>query len=56
MERRAIEIAALPVQPFTVYGNAGALLVCGEGPAYANPMTISWGTFGIMWGRAHWTK
>ena len=51
MEKRAIDVAALALQPFTVYGSEGALLVCGEGPALANPMTISWGTFGIIWGR-----
>lgn len=51
MEKQIIPIAELGLQPFTNFDPLGALLVCGEGPADANPMTISWGTFGIMWGR-----
>ena len=39
----------IDMQPFTTLGNDGVLLVAGDGEK-SNPMTISWGFFGIMWG------
>lgn len=44
-------IKDLNIQPFNVYGNEGALLLSGTGIENCNTMTISWGTFGIMWGK-----
>ncbi|MHB0938123.1 MAG: flavin reductase family protein [Armatimonadota bacterium] len=50
MEKQAIEIQQLNLQPFTTFEPEGVLLVSGE-MAGANVMTISWGMFGIMWGK-----
>lgn len=49
--RQPIAINELAIQPFTAFGTGGVLLVSGSGVERANPMTISWGMFGIMWGR-----
>ncbi len=49
--RQPIEINELALQPFTIYGSQGAILVSGPEVGQANPMTISWGMFGIMWGK-----
>jgi flavin reductase (DIM6/NTAB) family NADH-FMN oxidoreductase RutF len=46
-----IPVQELALQPFTTFDPGGVLLVAGPGPEAANVMTISWGTFGIMWGR-----
>lgn len=46
-----IPITDLNLQPFTAFNPAGVLLVSGTDTLDANPMTISWGMFGIMWGR-----
>ncbi|MHB9027036.1 MAG: flavin reductase family protein [Armatimonadota bacterium] len=51
MDKHPIPIEQLDLQPFTAFGSGGILLVCGEDVGHANPMTIGWGTFGIMWGR-----
>lgn len=51
MEKHAIAVIDLEIQPFTTFEPNGILLVCGPDIAHANPMTISWGMFGIMWGR-----
>jgi flavin reductase (DIM6/NTAB) family NADH-FMN oxidoreductase RutF len=50
MERQAIAVEDLNLQPFTAFEPDGIVLVSGTA-AKANPMTIGWGTFGIMWGR-----
>ncbi len=46
-----IAVKDLKIQPFNIYGNEGALLLSGSGIEMCNTMTISWGTFGIMWGK-----
>lgn len=51
MAKQPLTIAELQIQPFTALGADGVLLVCGDTPDHANPMTISWGMFGIMWGK-----
>ncbi len=51
MEKQPISVAQLALQPFTTFDPGGVLLVSGTGPEHANVMTISWGTFGIMWGK-----
>ncbi|MHB9132967.1 MAG: flavin reductase family protein [Armatimonadota bacterium] len=51
MEKRQIAIEELVLQPFTTLQPDGVLLVSGAGVNQANVMTISWGTFGVMWGR-----
>ena len=51
MEKRPIAVGDLNLQPFTTFEPDGILLVSGQDVAHANPMTISWGMFGIMWGR-----
>jgi len=43
-----IDIAELNIQPFTTLGSDGVLIVGGD-EKNNNPMTISWGFFGIMW-------
>ncbi len=50
MEKSAITITELALQPFTTFDPDGVLLVVGDAES-ANVMTISWGMFGIMWGR-----
>lgn len=50
-ERIEIALEELDLQPFSVFEPDGALLVSGAGADQANPMTISWGMFGIMWNR-----
>lgn len=50
MEKSLIPVAELALQPFTTFDPGGVLLVVGDADR-ANMMTISWGTFGIMWGR-----
>lgn len=50
MEKQFIQIGQLNLQPFTTFDPEGILLVSGD-MSSANVMTISWGTFGIMWGR-----
>jgi flavin reductase (DIM6/NTAB) family NADH-FMN oxidoreductase RutF len=51
MEKRSVEVSTLKLQPYTTFDPDGALLVCGQGVEAANPMTISWGMFGVMWGK-----
>lgn len=51
MEKHSIAVADLRLQPFTTFDPRGVLLVSGNDAAHANPMTISWGMFGIMWGK-----
>ncbi|HEY3377156.1 MAG TPA: flavin reductase family protein [Armatimonadota bacterium] len=51
MAKRPITVTNLRLQPFTAFEPEGILLVSGADPAHANPMTISWGMFGIMWGK-----
>lgn len=51
MDKRALTVSELCLQPFTTFDPEGILLVCGKDTTSANPMTISWGMFGIMWGR-----
>lgn len=51
MSRQPIAINDLLLQPYTTFSPEGALLVCGADVAHANPMTISWGAFGVMWGK-----
>jgi flavin reductase (DIM6/NTAB) family NADH-FMN oxidoreductase RutF len=47
--RKPLDIKQLKLQPFTTMGSKGVLLVSGSDVENANPMTISWGMFGIMW-------
>jgi flavin reductase (DIM6/NTAB) family NADH-FMN oxidoreductase RutF len=51
MAREKIPVRRLVLQPYTAIHPEGVILVCAQegNPASANPMTISWGTFGIMW-------
>jgi flavin reductase (DIM6/NTAB) family NADH-FMN oxidoreductase RutF len=49
--KAAITIAELHLHPFTTFDPEGIVLVSGTEVAKANPMTISWGMFGMMWGR-----
>jgi flavin reductase (DIM6/NTAB) family NADH-FMN oxidoreductase RutF len=49
--RKPLDIKQLNLQPFTTMGPQGVLLVSGSDTQNANPMTISWGTFGIMWNK-----
>lgn len=51
MEKYPIPVPSLALQSFTAFDTDGILLVAGRGVDDANPMTISWGMFGIMWGR-----
>jgi len=51
MGKSALAVAELALTPFTTFDPNGVLLVSGEGVGNANPMTISWGMFGIMWGK-----
>ena len=51
MDKQPIDPRQLKLQPFTTFDPEGVLLVSGAGAAQANVMTISWGMFGIMWGR-----
>jgi len=51
MEKISIPLADLVLQPFNSFSPQGALLVCGPDVEHANPMTIGWGTFGIMWSK-----
>lgn len=51
MQKQTIPVTELRLQPFTAFNPEGVLLVCGDEPSNANPMTISWGMFGIMWGK-----
>lgn len=46
-----IAVEELALQPFTAFEPDGVVLVSGSGVEHANPMTISWGMFGIMWKR-----
>jgi len=50
VEKQFIQVQQLNLQPFTAFDPEGILLVSGE-LNRANVMTISWGMFGIMWGR-----
>ena len=47
---KQIDVHDLDMQPFNTLGNDGILLVAGD-ENKSNPMTISWGFFGIMWGK-----
>ena len=49
MDKQPIPVAELLLQPFTAFEPAGILLVSGADALHANPMTIGWGMFGIMW-------
>ena len=51
MDKVSISVEDLVMQPFDCFGPQGALLVCGPDAVHANPMTIGWGTFGIMWSK-----
>lgn len=51
MGKQPIAIADLLLQPFTTFDPEGVLLVSGSDTTHANPMTISWGMFGVMWAR-----
>ncbi len=51
MDQHLIEIARLNLQPFTAFDPGGVLLLSGSGVDDANLMTISWGLYGIMWGK-----
>jgi flavin reductase (DIM6/NTAB) family NADH-FMN oxidoreductase RutF len=51
MPKQPIAVNDLVLQPYTTLSPEGVLLVCGTDVAHANPMTISWGTFGVMWGK-----
>ena len=51
MEKIRIDPRQLKLQPFTAFDPGGVLLVSGQDAAHANVMTISWGMFGIMWGK-----
>lgn len=51
MEKQYIDPRDLNLQPFTTFDPEGVLLVSGMNLADANVMTISWGMFGIMWGK-----
>ena len=48
MQRSEIALNELVFQPFTGFRPDGALLLAGN-EKEANTMTVSWGTFGIMW-------
>ena len=50
MGKSPISPAELALQPFTAFDPHGVLLISGTAEQ-ANPMTISWGMFGIMWGK-----
>jgi flavin reductase (DIM6/NTAB) family NADH-FMN oxidoreductase RutF len=50
MEKIAIPVNELALQPFTTFDPNGVLLLVGDADR-ANVMTISWGSFGIMWGK-----
>jgi flavin reductase (DIM6/NTAB) family NADH-FMN oxidoreductase RutF len=51
MSREKIPPRRLNIQPYTAIHPEGVILVCARenDPGSANPMTISWGTFGVMW-------
>ena len=51
MDKQFIDPRELNLQPFTTFDPEGVLLVSGQSVDDANVMTISWGMFGIMWGR-----
>jgi len=51
MAKQRIDPRVLNLQPFTTFDPEGILLVSGGGVSDANVMTISWGMFGIMWGK-----
>jgi len=51
MEKQPIAIRDLDLPPFTTFDPNGILLVSGQDAVHANVMTISWGMFGIMWGK-----
>ncbi len=51
MAKSVIEVADLALQPFTTFNPSGVLLLSGTGIEHCNVMTISWGMFGIMWGK-----
>jgi len=51
MAKQPIAVAELALQPFTTFNPDGVILISGSGVEKSNPMTISWGMFGIMWGR-----
>jgi len=50
MDKISLPVNELALQPFTAFDPDGVLLVAGTHER-ANVMTISWGTFGIMWGK-----
>jgi flavin reductase (DIM6/NTAB) family NADH-FMN oxidoreductase RutF len=51
MEKQHIDPRDLNLQPFTTFDPEGVLLDSGRNVTDANLMTISWGMFGIMWGK-----
>jgi len=51
MDKQFIQVQQLNLQPFTTFDPEGVLLVSGTDVTNANVMTISWGMFGIMWGK-----
>lgn len=51
MDRQAIELNRLDIQPFSAFDPEGLLLVVGPSVDQANVMTIGWGTFGVMWSK-----
>lgn len=51
MQKQAIPIEQLDLQPFTMFDPEGLLLVSGTSVEDANVMTIGWGLFGTIWGK-----
>jgi flavin reductase (DIM6/NTAB) family NADH-FMN oxidoreductase RutF len=45
-----LEVDSLEFNPFTKIGKGGALVSAGT-KAKANTMTVSWGGFGVLWGK-----
>lgn len=45
-----LPVELLEFNPFTKFGNEWALVTAGT-KANANPMTISWGGVGVLWGK-----
>jgi flavin reductase (DIM6/NTAB) family NADH-FMN oxidoreductase RutF len=54
MPKEAIHYAEYFDQVCRALGDWGALIVSLDSEGKANPMTIGWGTLGIVWGRPMW--
>ena len=50
--RKEIDVFDMQIETIIQFGKNGLLLVSGE---KANPMTIGWGTIGIIWGKPVFT-